>query len=257
MNKIKILAIETSGKICSIALCSFENSKDNNFINAKNFEIISEYNCFQNNNYDKLCAELCRRILSDNNLNVEELDAIAISIGPGSFTGLRIGLSVCKGLCFYEPYQTEINFSPKMIAVPTLNAIANNIQYFFQNEYNEFSVFNKKINSYDFLSIIYSHRDLVYWQLFDVQANPKSEIILESIDNLKKKIKNKNISIISSNSLINLDFGCYFPFLTTLTAVSIARVASLLYVENKFANPNELKPLYMQNFILNKSNNIS
>ncbi|QGT98751.1 tRNA threonylcarbamoyladenosine biosynthesis protein TsaB [Candidatus Syntrophocurvum alkaliphilum] len=59
------------------------------------------------------------RVLNECSYKVDDLDAIAISIGPGSFTGLRIGLATVKGLC------QGANIS--LIGIPTLDAMAENV----------------------------------------------------------------------------------------------------------------------------------
>lgn len=58
-------------------------------------------------------------ILRENNLKPGDLDAIAISKGPGSYTGLRIGVSAAKGLCF--------SLDIPLIAVPTLESLAHQV----------------------------------------------------------------------------------------------------------------------------------
>lgn len=57
-----------------------------------------------------------QEILDENNLSLSDLDAIAISEGPGSYTGLRIGVSAAKGLCY--------SLDLPLIAVPTLESLA-------------------------------------------------------------------------------------------------------------------------------------
>ncbi len=58
-------------------------------------------------------------ILKENRLSAEELDAIAVSKGPGSYTGLRIGVSAAKGLCF--------SLDVPLISVPTLESLAHQV----------------------------------------------------------------------------------------------------------------------------------
>ena len=83
-----------------------------------------------------------QEIEKDQNFDKKSLNAIAVSIGPGSFTGLRIGLGFAKGLA----YALKI----PVIPVPTLQVIANN-------------PLNKLTDHYVYL---YSHRDIVYAQKF-------------------------------------------------------------------------------------------
>ncbi len=82
-----ILNIETSGKYCSVALTKdgvveFQLEDGEGMAHARRLAPF----------VDKCMEELARK--------EEKLDAVAVSIGPGSYTGLRIGLSLAKGLCF-------------------------------------------------------------------------------------------------------------------------------------------------------------
>ncbi len=83
----KILNIETSSQVCSVALTGdgmvefhIESEKD-----MEHARLLGPY------------VERCLRHLS---IHEDKLDAVAVSAGPGSYTGLRIGMSMAKGLCF-------------------------------------------------------------------------------------------------------------------------------------------------------------
>lgn len=83
-----ILNIETSTKNCSVSLS--ENGKiialkeinDGNYLHAEKLHVFID------------------SVLNEAGIKLQQLDAVAISKGPGSFTGLRIGVSAAKGLCF-------------------------------------------------------------------------------------------------------------------------------------------------------------
>lgn len=126
---MNILAIETSTDWCGIAFiqngqCSHKIEQK---IPRKHAEKLPLF-------YESLCDKI--------NLNKIELDGIAVSIGPGSFTGLRVGLGFSKGLAFAKQLP--------IVPVPTLNVIAANSGI----EKGEYSV------------LLYSHRDIVYGQNF-------------------------------------------------------------------------------------------
>ena len=251
LEKKYILSIESTGRICSVALLSFDDK------NAKtNFELLSEYSIYVGNKHDRFLAELCCRILNDNDLQVSELSAIAVSIGPGSFTGLRIGSAIAKGLCFDDKNffddkkdssnenncpNKEENHSIKIIAVPTLKTLACRVSEFF-NSFNDYK--NHKI-----LSIIPSHSDLVYTQLFDASNNNLTEIEFVKIEEVKEKYAKDELLFLSTNYKIELDFGIYLPEFSRITAATVGKLAVQMYKKNEFTNPDTFVPLYIQDFI--------
>ncbi len=80
-----LLAIETSGELCSV--CVFENEKN-----------YSEVNLNVKNVHAKMLVPLAEQSLKDIGLLSKDIKTVAVSIGPGSFTGLRIGLATAKGI---------------------------------------------------------------------------------------------------------------------------------------------------------------
>lgn len=102
-----ILNIETSTKNCSVSLSiggsciSLREENDGNYSHAEKLHVFID------------------EILKEQNLNVSNLDAIAVGKGPGSYTGLRIGVSTAKGLA----YSAEI----PLISVHTLKSLAKTI----------------------------------------------------------------------------------------------------------------------------------
>lgn len=102
-----ILNLETATKNCSVAL-----AKDGKTIACK--EIAA-----QNFSHAEKLHVFIEEILSENNIQFSDLNAIAVSQGPGSYTGLRIGVSSAKGLCY------ALNIP--LIAVDTLQLLAKQI----------------------------------------------------------------------------------------------------------------------------------
>lgn len=102
-----ILNLETATKNCSVAL-----AKDGKTIVCK--EIAA-----QNFSHAEKLHVFIEEILSENNIQFSDLNAIAVSQGPGSYTGLRIGVSSAKGLCY------ALNIP--LIALDTLQLLAKQI----------------------------------------------------------------------------------------------------------------------------------
>lgn len=105
-----ILCLETATEVCSVAI-------------SKNGTCIAEKNVSEQNAHGSVLTVLIEQILKENNLSVKDLSAVAYSSGPGSYTGLRIGLSVAKGICY--------GLNIPLIAITTLE----HMSYTFTNEY--------------------------------------------------------------------------------------------------------------------------
>lgn len=101
-----ILIIETSTEVCSVALIN----------DGKLIDLIESR---EGQNHARLVTVFTQDLLSRNHIKSGELAAVAISRGPGSYTGLRIGVSAAKGIC----YAAHI----PLIAVGTLEAMAKHI----------------------------------------------------------------------------------------------------------------------------------
>jgi len=99
-----ILNIETSTEVCSVSL-------------AKNGELLYEKENNQGMNHSALLTIFIDEIFEENKLSIKDIDAVAVSKGPGSYTGLRIGVSVAKGLCYA--------LEKPLIAINTLDAMAD------------------------------------------------------------------------------------------------------------------------------------
>ena len=104
-----ILSLETSTKTCSVAL-----HQDTTLLALQEVHL--------EKSHSSLLNVMIRDILDYCDIPKKSLDAVAISMGPGSYTGLRIGVSVAKGLC----YALDI----PLIAVNTLEAMAWQVSHF-------------------------------------------------------------------------------------------------------------------------------
>lgn len=217
-----ILAIESSGSTCGAAL-------------SAGHKILAEYNLFGRNLHDKLLAELTRRILADNNVGVNELNAVAVSSGPGSFTGLRIGAAIAKALCFED--------NLKLIAVPTLESIALAAHQI--GGYPD----NKRI-----ISSVPSHKDLIYYQEYDVESGAFSEVKYDD-----KKILMSlggNGTIFAGPGCKDMEGNSKISSVIELRAAYICSYAITCFEKKNFVNPDEFVPNYIQEFIpkVNKKN---
>lgn len=106
---MKILALDTSGPNCSVAI--LEDSK-----------LLGDFTINNGVTHSQNLVPMIEQLQKFANVELSEIDAFACSIGPGSFTGLRIGLATVKGFA--------LSLQKKVIAVPTLLALAHQVSYF-------------------------------------------------------------------------------------------------------------------------------
>lgn len=106
MRDLLILGIDTSGKTASVAL------SENDFI-------IGQNTIFTNLTHSQVIMPLCKKLISDCGKNIGDIEKIAVSCGPGSYTGLRIGIAGVKAMAY------ALNI--KCCGISTLESLAYNM----------------------------------------------------------------------------------------------------------------------------------
>ncbi len=109
---MKILALDSSGMVASVALLTED-------------QLIGEYTINYKKTHSQTLLPMLNEVKQMTELNLEEIDAIAVAAGPGSFTGLRIGSATAKGL--------GLALNKPLISVPTLEGLA--YQYYGSNDW--------------------------------------------------------------------------------------------------------------------------
>lgn len=104
---MKILSIDSSALVASVALCEDGN-------------VLAEYTVNNGNTHSETLLPMVESVLGFFSLEIKDIDAFAVSAGPGSFTGVRIGAATLKGLAFGS--------DKPCIEVSTLEAIAYNLR---------------------------------------------------------------------------------------------------------------------------------
>ena len=204
-----ILAIETSGDLCSV--CVYQSSS-----------LFSEINIQRKHIHSELLMTLVEQCISNMGVNKAELKSVAVSMGPGSFTGLRIGMSVAKSIAF--------GLQLPIIAVPTYEALA----YFILKlnfEISRICIVNKV------------NRDELYMQKFD-------------IDNLS--LSPQEIQLIKSDQITEIDesYNIYgnldhskVTLLNSPSSLSISEWAYIFGQDLVTFDYDYLEPNYIKNFI--------
>ena len=103
---MKILSFDSSAQVASVALCEDE-------------KVLAEYTLNNGNTHSETLLPMVESILAFFSLTAKDIDLFAVSAGPGSFTGVRIGAAILKGLAFAS--------GKPCVEVSTLEAIAQNL----------------------------------------------------------------------------------------------------------------------------------
>lgn len=216
MNEIKpLLAIETSGASGSVALY---------FSDEKYFESVIKD---KRSHSEKLLTSV-DEVLKSGNTNISGVEAIAVSAGPGSFTGLRIGMSAAKGLA--------LGAGLPIIPVPTFEAIALKACGKL-GDGEEFIVANK-VNS-----------DEIYYSKFQIKDN--SYIFVDDLQILKQEeIKGKNGMHRFGNVFPDGEGNMSVPGAVYIAAWARRFGKSLSTFDFDYTEPN-----YLKNFIVKVKRN--
>ena len=217
-----ILNIETSSTNCSVALS--KNDKLIDFIEKDS----------PNFSHSEKLHQFIKALIERNNTSIDNLDAIAVGIGPGSYTGLRIGLSTAKGLC----YGSDL----PMIAISSLLNLTNNIE---------------------FDGLIIPTIDARRNEVYSVVINSKHEIIREESpqvineESFLEFTKDYNILIIGNGQFKCkeiIDFNSKFNFNEKIlkpSAKNMVKFSFRKFQDNDFEDIAYIEPKYLKEFQVN------
>lgn len=219
----RILSIETATTVCSVAI-----HEDGHCIALKEI-------CEPNAHSEKLTV-LIEELLASLKFQVSDCNAIALSQGPGSYTGLRIGASVAKGLCY------ACNLP--LITVDTLQAIALSCKKTLA------SMNGNEI----FMPMIDARRMEVYTAQWDSSMNEIQKTYALIVSEETKQIfkPEKHYYLCGDGSakckeLLSIP-NVTFVDAITATATTIGDIATDLYDHNAFANVAYFEPFYLKEF---------
>ena len=219
-----ILNIETSSTNCSVSL-----SNNNKLIDCLEKDS-------PNYSHSQKLHSFISELMEKNNISFKDLDAVAVGIGPGSYTGLRIGLSAAKGIC----YALDI----PLISVSSLENMVSNIQF-----------------EGVIISTIDARRDEVYSCIFDKDKKVLREEIPEII-NSKSYInysKTDKVLIVGNGQKKCkeiIDFNNNFNWEINIQKPSASNMGDIAYKKfelNDFEDIAYCEPKYLKEF---KTNNV-
>lgn len=223
-----ILNIETSTTLCSVAL-----AKDGVVIGFK--EVNDGYTHAEN------LHVFIEKVLTDSKISAKDLKAIAVGSGPGSYTGLRIGVSAAKGLAFA--------LQIPLIAVNTLQTMS--------------AVAAAKSSAADlFCPMLDARRMEVYTAIYDKNLNPVKEtsawIIAE--DNLAFFNTGKSICFFGDGMLKCKAFlkqieNAIFIEDVVPSSLALAQLSYQKYGKSQFEDLAYFEPFYLKDFLIKEKSN--
>ena len=216
---MKILALESSALTASVAVCDGE-------------QLLGEYTLNNGNTHSETLLPMTESLLGSLGLSVSDIDLFAASIGPGSFTGIRIGVATLKGLAFGS--------QKPCVGVSTLEAMAYNL-----------SVPNGLI-----CPVMNARRKQVYTALFRNNGGsmerlmPDSAISIAELDELLASY-DEPVYLVGDGYSVTVEnlshpIGDTPQRLRWQSAASVAKAAWIAFQDGKTVSDGELKPVYLR-----------
>ena len=226
-----ILCIETGTDICSVGL-------------ARNGELVSLRESDEGRDHAKKVAVFVDELLRETDVAPDELDAVAVGMGPGSYTGLRIGVSFAKGMCYA--------LGIPLVAVGSLDALAE-----VAVEDHEAGIIDVENWSQARLCpMVDARRMEVYTQLFDTAGKPLTEVKAEVVGPESfSEWRGGAPFVIFGNGAAKC--AEVLPDATLVrvapSARGVARLAQAAYDRQEFVDVAYFEPFYLKNFVVTQS----
>lgn len=206
-----ILGISTSSNIASVAL-------------SKDAECIKELNINNNKTHSETLVPLINELLSETNIKLQDINLIACDNGPGSFTGIRIGISTVKAIA------ESLNIP--VVAVSSLEGLAYNIS-----------------SSECICSLIDARNNQVYCGLFDSNHTLIGNYMADDINAVLKVInQTKNVTFVGDGAVAHKDLLNISDFKSDnlLHAKNINLCAFDKFSKGEILNADSILPMYLR-----------
>ncbi|MDR1416408.1 MAG: tRNA (adenosine(37)-N6)-threonylcarbamoyltransferase complex dimerization subunit type 1 TsaB [Prevotellaceae bacterium] len=221
-----LLCIESSAEVCSVAL-------------ARNGETLVLKESALERDHAKLLAPFIASALGEAGIAPQQLDAVAVSKGPGSYTSLRIGTSVAKGLCY--------GAGKPLVAVGSLHALA------------ALAVTKPELHPNDVLRPLLDARRMeVYTALFDAKGAQLAEVTAQVVDenSFAEELKEGRVVFFGSGidkcrQVVRSANAVFVE--VQASASSMVKLAEQLFAEKHFEDVAYFEPFYLKNFVAIKS----
>lgn len=212
---MKILAVDTSSKICSVAI--LENDK-----------LIDEINLDNGKTHSENFMPIVKEILEKNNLKLPDIELIGCCVGPGSFTGIRIGVASIKAMA-------EIHNI--LIAEVTSLEILARIDESAKSK----------------VALIDARNNQVYCGIFNKEYEKIEEYIADDISVVIEKMKKyNNLVFVGDGALLHKGFilqnisDAQFSEINSQYAKYCGMIAYKKYLEKNTKSADEIMPLYLR-----------
>ncbi|MBN2773225.1 MAG: tRNA (adenosine(37)-N6)-threonylcarbamoyltransferase complex dimerization subunit type 1 TsaB [Prolixibacteraceae bacterium] len=224
----KILLLESSTEVCSVAL-------------AKDGQLVDLEENREGLNHSELLTSFVETIFIRNNISASRLDAVAVSKGPGSYTGLRIGVSAAKGLCYAAGLP--------LIAISTLESMAK----YLINHPEEFQL---KVDECTlFCPMIDARRMEVYYSVYSHKGEIKEPVTAKVVteDTFRDMLNEYKLVLYGNGAQkckdIIVDKNAVFSEPQKASARFMAEIAEVYFKKQKFEDVAYFEPFYLKDFI--------
>ena len=219
---MKILAIETSAKAVSAAV-------------AEDGKILCAGYQDTGLTHSRTLMPIVEGILKNTNLTIGDIGAIAVAVGPGSFTGIRIGVAAAKGLAF--------GADKPVLAVSTLAAMARNVAFC-----DGLVICAMDARRQQVYNALFAAKNGVLTRLTEDRAIALADLLEELKDDPRPKTVVGDGGRLCQSYLEANGVSCRLapPHLLMQNAMSVALTAEELAAEGKLLTAQELEPVYLR-----------
>jgi len=181
-----------------------------------------------------------RNLMKETGLAMEKLDAVGVNIGPGSYTGVRIGLSAAKGICY-------------ALSIPLITETSLRLLAFSAIKYLETSSFRPLLNKILICPMIDARRMEVFTSIYDSNLKElmEAQACILSTNSFEELLKRQKILFLGNGS-IKFQSVCRNPeAMFEKIPLNPAALSALTYenfIGNNFADLTYTNPLYLKEF---------